>query len=163
MNIFVVSKDPIIAAKSLNDRHIVKMPLETAQMLSAVADRYGHPSLYKVSFKKHPCTLWAGDSYDNWMWLIKHGIALSEEYTARFGKIHTCESVIKWYLENNYGPPESLKGLTPFAQAMPDEYRHENPVVAYRAYYLGDKQFFKDGKRPTWKNASPPKWWYFVK
>lgn len=164
MNIFAVDKDPVIAAQMLCDRHVSKMILESAQMLSAVAERYGHPALYKVGFKNHPCTLWAGNRRANWEWLIKHSLAMEEEKIRRTGKGHTSAEVIRWYLNNNYGPPVDNLPLEPFAMAMPDAYKDfESPVKAYRNYYLGDKQFFKDGKRPTWKNASPPDWWQFAK
>lgn len=160
MNIFVVHKDPVIAAQMLCDRHVNKMILETAQMLSAVADRHNHPTLYKVAFKKHPCTLWAGESKENWLWLIEHGLALRDEKIYRTGKSHSSAAVIKWYKDNDYGPSRSL-GLTPFAQAMPDVYKNDNAVIAYRGYYLGDKQFFKDGRRPRWTKREPPKWWEY--
>ena len=52
--------------------------------------------------------------------------------------------------------------MTPFAQAMPDHYRDDDHVKAYRAYYLGDKQFFKDGRRPKWTKINPPDWWEYV-
>lgn len=161
MNIFVLDRDPIIAAQMLCDRHVSKMILETAQMLSAVSDRYGFPTLYKPSHVNHPCTLWAGDSHDNWLWLVTHGLAMADEKRRRTNKGHMSEAVITYYYENNFGPPITLSGLTSFAQAMPDIYKREDAVEAYREYYLNDKQFFKDGKRPSWNNASPPDWWYY--
>jgi hypothetical protein len=161
MNIFFLDEDPAIAARMLCDRHNSKMILESAQMLSAVADRYGHPTLYKVSHKNHPSTLWAGDRRANWEWLVAHAMAMSGEKLRRTGNFHKSTVVVHWYKENNYGPPEDGMPMSPPAQAMPEIYRHENPVIAYRNYYLGAKQFFKDGKRPTWKNASPPNWWEF--
>lgn len=161
MNIFVLDENPVIAAQMLCDRHVSKMILETAQMLSAVADRYGHPTIYKPSHVNHPCTLWAGDSRDNWLWLITHGLAMADEKRRRTGKGHMSESVIRYYYENNFGPPEDIVGITPFAQAMPNIYKRADAVEAYREYYLNDKQFFKDGRRPTWNNATPPEWWHF--
>ena len=161
MNIFVLDKDPAKAARMLNDRHVSKMILESAQMLSAVADRYGYPTLYKVSHKNHPCTLWAGNRRANWEWLIAHAMAMGGEKIKRTGKSHKSLAVIWWYKQNEYGPPRDDLSMSPFAQAMPDIYKHKDPVIAYRNYYLGAKQFFKDGKRPTWKNASPPDWWEF--
>ena len=104
MNIFVTDPDPIKSAQVLPDKHIVKMPLETCQMLSIVASKkWGHgigelPKLdgtpYKTdkgAFRNHPCTIWA---QQNWSWLIRHGLALCKEYTHRYGKVHSCEFTI---------------------------------------------------------------------
>lgn len=161
MNIFVLDESPIISAQMMCDRHVSKMILETAQMLSSVADRYGHPTLYRPTHRNHPCTLWAGESRENWEWLIKHGLALEEEKMFRTGKGHSSADVIFWYKKNGYGPPEGDAGLTPFALAMPDLYKVESSVESYRGYYLGEKQFFRDGKRPKWTKRSPPDWWKY--
>lgn len=162
MNIFFLDKDPVKAAAFLCDRHVSKMILESAQMLSSVADKYGHPTLYKPTHRKHPSTLWAGERYANWIWLIEHSLAMEEEKIRRTGVGHSSADVIRWYRDNNYGPPQDDLPMTPFAQAMPQQYKNfDDPVSAYRNYYLGDKQFFKDGKRPTWTNSNPPDWWYF--
>ena len=82
MNIFVLDLDPKKAAIQQIDKHVVKMPLETAQMLCTALGRHGlEGTPYKQAYKKHPCTIWAGDNRNNFQWLVKHGIALSEEYT----------------------------------------------------------------------------------
>ena len=96
MNIFFVDNNPETAARMLCDKHIVKMPLESAQMLSSVWHRYGHGDKvqYKESFKNHPMTIWAGDSYENYIWLRKHALELCFEYTRRYGKVHKCQQVI---------------------------------------------------------------------
>ncbi len=89
MNIFVVDEDPEIAARQLCDKHVVKMILESAQMLCTVALEHGYEDApYKKAHPKHPCTLWAGKSAENWQWLITHGLAMAEEYTRRYGR-HT--------------------------------------------------------------------------
>lgn len=132
-------------------------------MLSAVAKRYGHHTLYKVSHSNHPCTIWAGDRYANWLWLINHSLALNDEKIHRTGKSHASAEVIKYYLKNNSGPPEDELGLSPFALAMPDQYKDIDAVKSYQNYYLGAKQFFKDGRRPVWTKRSPPEWWKFAK
>ena len=152
MNIFVVDEDPEIAARQLCDKHVVKMILETAQMLCTVAHQHGHPAPYRVSHPKHPCTLWAGKSPENWSWLIAHGLAMAEEYTRRYGRTHKSEAVIKWCarLPIQFG---ASPGLTPFAQAMPEQYKNECAVTAYRAYYHGEKAAFA-----TWK-SEVPQWW----
>jgi len=160
MNIFVVDEDPKLAAQMLCDRHVSKMILETAQMLSSVAHRHGHPTLYKPTHKNHPCTLWAGDSYENWEWLIEHGLALEAEKIHRTGKGHASADVIRWYRDNGYGPPKGTNS-TPFALAMPDKYKTGSASESYRKYYLNDKQKFRDGKRPKWTKRQPPDWWKY--
>jgi hypothetical protein len=163
LNIFAVDEDPAVAAQMLCDQHVSKMILESAQMLSYVADRYGHPALYKAtgSHKNHPCTLWAGNRRKNWQWLVDHSLAMEKEKIYRTGKGHMSAEVIRYYVKNNYGPPEDHLLVEPFALCIPEQYRPTGGVLAYREFYLKDKQFFKNGKRPTWKKRSPPSWWSF--
>ena len=152
MNIFVVDEDPVIAAQQLCDKHVVKMILESAQMLCTVAHEQGWNAPYKKAHPKHPCTLWVGKSAENWSWLITHGLAMAEEYTRRYGRVHKSAEVIKWCATL---PVQFAggRGLTPFAQAMPEQYKNECAVTAYRAYYHGEKANFA-----TWK-SEVPQWW----
>lgn len=151
MNIFVLDRNPKLAAQMQCDKHVVKMILETAQMLCTVAHANGFNAPYRATHKNHPCTLWASKSKQNWDWLIEHGIALCCEYTKRYGKIHKSQQHIEWCRSLPIGLPAI--GLTPFAQAMPQQYKHSCPVVAYRAYYHGEKASFA-----KWKTKKP-KWW----
>jgi len=152
MNIFVLDKNPTIAAKQLCDKHVVKMILETAQMMCTIAHQNGYSDApYKSTHAKHPCTVWASRSKENWNWLATHGLAMSEEYTLRYGRIHKSESAIKWC--SSLPIEFSEKHLTPFAQAMPVQYKNNCPVTAYRAYYHGEKAHFA-----KWKNEVPL-WW----
>ena len=163
MNIFVLDESPIISAQMQCDKHIVKMPLETAQMLCSVWHRYGLGDKvpYKEAHKKHPCTLWAGDSMDNYNWLWLHGMELCFEYTRRYNKIHKCQQVImdlsypspsKFNFDNYFG--------TPHPQCMPDEYKcaSDKSVLAYRKYYVNDK---KDIAK--WEKSRPAPDWYINK
>ena len=152
MNIFVVDRDPKVAATMLCDKHVVKMIVETAQMLCTAASKLGHQVPYKPTHAKHPCTLWAGESLSNWNWLVKHGMALCEEYTLRYKKIHKTQSIIEWCRDSNISPANDI-GLTPFRLAMPDIYKDKDPVKSYRDYYIGEKARFA-----KWK-TSPPAWW----
>ena len=131
MNIFVLHADPQIAAQHHCDKHVVKMILETAQMLCSAQHRYGSPAPYKAAYVNHPCTKWAGDSKANYLWLVALGLALGKEYTERYGKIHKSIAVIQQVAT----PPDSMPdaGLTTFAQAMPEQYKDYDPVTAYRA------------------------------
>ena len=106
MNIFVTDSCPVQSARNLPDKHIVKMPLETCQMLSIIYSDwyYGVGKLYKSdgkpyrtahgAFRNHPCTQWAATNQYNLAWLICHGLALCKEYTLRYHKIHTCQDVL---------------------------------------------------------------------
>ena len=158
MNIFRVDEDPVKSAQMLCDKHIVKMPLETAQMLCSVWHRYnfGHLVKYKEAYKNHPCTRWAGDSKENYRWLVKHGMELCREYTRRYDKIHACQEVIKWVGATSISFILDDKA-TPQPQCMPDEYKVDNDVVlAYRNYYVGEKS-----KIARWnKNRFMPLWFF---
>lgn len=168
MNIFVLDENPIRAAEMMCDKHIPKMVVETAQMMASALRRHGvtdermpltkSGTPYKGGYQHHPCTVWAGDSYTNFDWLTSHGIALCAEYTFRFGKKHGCEDAICHMNAMHVDGFSHLNRdrLTPFAQAMPDEYRNPCAITAYRAYYHS-KQFAK------WEKGTPaPDWWMGV-
>lgn len=154
MNIFVLDTDPVRAATSQCDKHVVKMPLETAQMLCTAATVNGASGArYKPTHAKHPCTVWAAASRSNFDWLIAHGVALANEYRRRYGKTHASEAVILDAARFLDAIPSGA--LTAFAQAMPDEYRTDDVVESYRRYYHGAKRGFATWRAP----ASPPAWW----
>lgn len=154
MNIFILDADPIVAAQSQIDKHVVKMPLETAQLLCTAAISHGATDArYKPTHGKHPCALWARESRGNYEWLLVHGLALAREYTRRYGKIHASQAVIADAFRFRDLIPEGAQ--TPFAQAMPDEYRDADAVRAYRRYYCGAKRAFAAWKAP----AEVPDWW----
>ena len=153
MNIFVLDKDPAVAARMMCDKHVVKMILESVQMLCTVARSKGHDDApYRATHANHPCTKWVGHSRRNWEWLIEHTQALCQEYTRRYKKIHKCEAVLQWAKGLAIALPDT--GLTPFALAMPDIYKVKDPVQSYRNYYLGDKSRFA-----KWKTGNVPGWW----
>ena len=154
MNIFVLSLSPKTAASYHCDKHVVKMVLETSQMLCSARHRYGVDAPYKPAYINHPCTRWAGDAAENYQWLLTLGKWLSREYTLRYGKVHKCNAVLDECRDTPPGMPRTQNGwVTPFAQAMPDHYKNEDPVAAYRAYYLGEKARFAKWKTKT------PEWW----
>ena len=161
MNIFVLDKSPILSAQMQCDKHIVKMPLETAQMLCSVFHRHGQGDKvpYKEAHKNHPCTLWAGDSADNFIWLWKHGMELCFEYTRRYNKIHKCQQVIMDLSKTDLGTLQYQDmEMTPHPQCMPDEYKCDDPVLAYRKYYVNDK---KDIAK--WERGRPIPNWFGIK
>ena len=116
MNIFAVDNDPKIAAQQLCDKHVVKMILESAQMLCAVFPNGDAP--YKRAFYNHPCTKWARESVENYEWLLNHAYAMCQEYTRRYGKVHKSLNAIGWCGSNYPKLNIPSKGLTPFAEAM---------------------------------------------
>jgi hypothetical protein len=139
MNIFAIDIDPLRSAIQLHDKHVVKMILESAQLLCTTRRLFGatDPELYKQCFQNHPCTKWVRESSQNYTWLYKHLEALCCEYTYRYGRIHKVASMLKML---SYHPVELKNlGLTKFALAMPEEYKVEDPIQSYRNYYLGKK------------------------
>jgi|TARA_B100001094_G_scaffold256058_1_gene255169 hypothetical protein len=159
MNIFVLSGDPTEAAIAQLDKHVVKMPLETAQMLCAAYPDGIAP--YKKTHYNHPSTVWARTCIENFNWLVEHGIALCQEYTHRYERRHKCQDVIEWCRDN---PPNlfTLGGKTAFAVAISSDQQCRSipnfdslsVVDMYRAYYLYDKAYMA-----SWKNRNPPSWW----
>ena len=152
MNIFVLDTDAKLAAVMLCDKHIVKMVLESAQMLCTA---YGEGAPYKSAYKNHPCTRWVQESQQNYNWLCTHAQAMATEYERRYKRTHKSEAVISFCSKLTTLPDI---GLTPFAQAMPIEYKHSDAVVAYRSYYLGEKS-----KIAVWKYSPQPTWWIYQK
>ena len=160
MNIFILSDCPKLAAEYMIDKHIVKMPTESLQMLSTILHHYAIPAPFKPVMLNHPCTIWARKSYKNFNWLIDHCYALCKEYTIRYNKKHKVEEHMDKYEQSFLECSNLLKEkreldkcLTPFAQAMPDKYKDDDAIKAYRQYYLGDKWDFA-----TWKTGTPS-WW----
>jgi hypothetical protein len=152
MNIFILDTDPVRCAEMMCDKHVVKMILETNQMLSTVAHQHGHIAPYKPTHARHPCTLWTGETQQNWNWLVRHSRALCEEYTRRYGRVHKSQLVTKWAEGLHLKLPNI--GQTPFRLAMPSMYKCSDPVASYRRYYLGEKSRFA-----KWKIGNIPAWW----
>lgn len=165
MNIFVLDENPITAASYIDDRRLSKMIIESGQMMRAALGRHGlteekcieygiltsKGTPWKITHKNHPCTLWAGDSWANFDWLANHAIGLCVEFKSRFGKTHACEEPI--LLMNHLHLKQYKRDkLTPFAQAMPDEFKDEDGVVAYRNYYQSKNNI-------RYKTIPFPNWW----
>ena len=163
MNIFVLDEDPAIAAQMMCDKHIPKMIVETFQMLGSALRRHGAtdeqmPLTSKGTpliggYKHHPCTIWAGETKTNFVWLCLHGIALCEEYQFRYGKTHSCHDGIDQMCDMFDMIPNGSH--TPYAQAMEDEYKCDDAVDAYRQYYIMEKAYFAKWE----KGRQQPNWW----
>ncbi len=173
MNIFAVDEEPALAAFSLPDKYVVKMPVETTQMIALVFSKWywnvgvvfksdGTPyNVEKGAFRNHPCVKWAAESDDNLQWLFQHGISLCNEYTSRYGKKHACERSIRLAAmsQMDNGCPEKH---TPFVRAMPDELKYRNDIDTITAYrmYLSTKEWALDNyrvpdKKPSWLPTQP--------
>lgn len=176
MNIFILDLNTRTCAEYHNDRHVVKMILESCQLLST-AHRVLDGSMYqgrtatgrKVSRWKlsnndqllyqathinHPCAVWCRDSVENYNWLWSLTNSLAQEYTARYGKVHKCES--DGLIAILRTPPIHIpqRGWSAPAQAMPDECKHSDAVTAYRSYYRDHKQHLA-----KWTGRPVPVWY----
>lgn len=152
MNIFVLDSDVRTCAQYHCDQHVVKMILESAQLLCTALSKLGYMTPYKPTHMNHPCTLWLEESYDNFLWLEELASELNQEYRYRYqrNKDHASMNVIREISSFKY----ASRGLTEFAQAMPDTYKVPgDPVKAYRAFYNGEKLRFA-----TWTRRKPPYW-----
>ena len=176
MNIFVLDKDPKTAAQMMCDKHVVKMIVESCQLLSTAHHVRDGQEIIRVSkngrkfktFEKpnstllrctmvnHPCTIWTRECAANYKWLWTHTKELLNQYTIRYGKDHTYTDLVEDHLKT---VPLQLvltetTWCTPFAQAMPDQYRDTDAVHAYRQYYIHEKSRFA-----KWKMNNTPDWY----
>ncbi len=183
MNIFILNEDPILAAQEQCDKHVVKMIVESAQMLSTVhrmldgsvtmrksksgkrtlkyyeLDDDRENTLYKAVHHNHPCTVWTREGCCNYTWHYEHFIALCDEYTYRYGKIHSTDTKLRALLKKL--PQNIPVGRTAFKLAM-----GSNPecvvtslggtdaVKSYRNFYHTKQSRFK----MDWTKRSIPEW-----
>lgn len=174
MNIFVIDECPVLSAAELPDKHIVKMPLETCQMISVIYSKWYHNwgtipkkdgtpyNTDKGAFRNHPCTVWAAEKYDNLAWLIRHGYALCNEYRHRYKKTHSCLDALyiaeDIFMQKTNETIGIYKNVTSFVRAMPDEFKLDTSIDTFEAYkrYISSKTWVKDNylrmpqRRPSW-------------
>jgi hypothetical protein len=154
MNIFATSPNPLDCAIALDDKRLIKMILETAQLLSTAIHQYDpdNPALYKPTHTNHPCAVWVREDKRNFQWTIRHFAYLSEEYTARFGKTHASMTRLALTLDRELStlpPPTGFVNCTPYKE-LTDV--HE----AYRVCLL--HKWNTDIRSPKWTNRQPPVW-----
>jgi len=159
MNIFYLSECPVESAVSQCDKHVVKMILESAQMLCtahrACPSGVEFPEkFYKQAHLNHPSTKWVRETTENYEWMCLHALALCEEYTHRYGKIHASQQVIEWCADNI--PDIPAAAMTKMPQCMPDEFKEECSVSAYRHFYNVDK---RRSFKCVWTDREEPHWW----
>lgn len=177
MNIFHLHSDTKECAKQHLDKHVVKMILEYAQLLSTAhrlldgteyesrsvsgnrkAMRWllpdeREPNLYMASHINHPSGMWCRQSQDNYWWLYNLWRDLMSEYTFRYGKHHVAEKLIPFLSSVPNNIP--VVAAEPMPQCMPDQYKVPgNSIQAYHNYYIGDKQRFA-----VWTNRPIPDWY----
>ena len=158
MNIFVLDQTPELCAKAHCDKHVSKMVLETAQLLSTchrtVTPTDFPPEAYRCSHLNHPCSVFVRDSASNYRWTFELFRELAAEFQRRYQKVHLSWQKLGHILTN---PPKGLVdvGLTPFRLCMPDQFKVEGDAVqSYRNYYNGAKQHFA-----KWEHSPVPDWW----
>jgi len=177
MNIFYLHDDPREAARMQCDKHVVKMILESAQMLSTAhrildgeetirrSDKgrrlkyWEHPKaeyeeiLYKPTHVNHPSNVWVRESRGNYTWLLQHFYGLCKEYTFRYGRTHASETKlaeILWETPINIEPHSE----TPIKLAMPDQFKSSNLVRSYRDYYTSKQSDVS----MVWTKRETPEW-----
>lgn len=177
MNIFYVDSDPEVAARNMVDRHVVKMILETAQLLSTAhrvidGEEYVGQSqsgrkakrwrlsgnadaiMYAATHINHPSAVWVRENSANYAWLYDHLLALGREYTYRYGRTHLTIDKLKDILKD---APQNIKQsnvMSKMPSCMDKQYIVSlDPIVNYRNYYnYGKTDLLR------WSNRPPPKW-----
>jgi hypothetical protein len=160
MNIFHLSDSPVLSAQYQHDKHVVKMTLETAQLVSqAIRKRPDwwelcddNIHLYQSTHIHHPSSVWTRATANNLRWLCAHGLALADEYSYRFYRDHKSRRIIQ--IAQDLCDKLPSDELTPFAMAMPVHYKTDDPVLSYRLYYLGEK--IKDDSNWTRRRRDLP-------
>ena len=168
MNIFFLDNDPRVAAEYHNNKHVVKMILETAQLLSTahrvldgrligkkyVLDDDRETTLYKATHINHPSAVWVRSNMDHYRWLFDLTYYLIDEYKYRYdGKYHKCEALLPALMEGPYNVPIADWADPP--QAMPEDVKVPgDSVEAYRNYYRVHKR-----RMANWKVRGAPDWY----
>lgn len=166
MNLFILSLIQKEIAEAMMDKHVSKILLEAVQMLCTAKrlvdpDDPANECLYKIAHKNHPVTIWCRKSQANFVWTLDLIDELHEEWIYRYEhpatKIHKSY-IIALVLRDTLPPAEMFEeeGLTPFALAMPDRYKSDDPVESYRNYYMSEEK----QRIATWKKKRSAPIWY---
>ena len=150
MNIFYLHTEPKLCAQYHVDKHVAKMILETAQLLSTAHWLTGGEGPYRMTHKNHPSTIWTRSNTSNYKWLCKLGMELCKEYTHRYDKIHKTQKHLEWLSSNIPNIPDGE--FTPPTLAMPDVFMCDDNLLAYRKYYTYGKKHLH-----SWKKREQPK------
>lgn len=158
MNIFAIEGsgndiDWVKSAQSQDNYRVVKMILESTQMLCCALNELSGAQVtpYRSTHKNHPSTKWVRESSANFESLVVHTMALLEEYSSRFGKVHKCASVLEHCIDG-YSPslfPRQEPTILPLC--MPPEYKSDNIVESYRSFYASKPRMrYPKDKVPHW-------------
>ena len=182
MNIFALDKNPTKAAQQHCDKHVVKMILESAQMLSTahrildgklemrrsstgktmqkywVLPDAREIHLYKAVHTKHPCTIWTMESKENYTWHYRLFNALLDEYTYRYGKKHASAELNEYLIPLPNNMPNGRRTKFKLAMGSNPECMLEDPIESYRRFYETKQERFK----MTWKKRETPKWFNVI-
>lgn len=180
MNIFYLDECPRQCAEWMVDKHVVKMIVETAQLLSTahrvmdglevkvdyktdkgklrsknvwILPDHRNDIFYNATHRNHPSAAWVRESVENYNWLVDHLFALSDEYTYRYGKQHLTIRKLGYEIQS---PPRNLRNWdwTSPPSAMDTEYIvSTDPIENYRNYYKYGK-----AKLHSWKKREAPAW-----
>lgn len=161
MNIFYLDQNPKRAAEYHCDKHCIKMILESAQLLCSAhrvldgVESEFDGALYKATHINHPCAIWTRQSSDNYSWLFQLMIELNNEFVRRYNKKapHATITKLREVLCNVPNNMDWRYDFTHPPQCMPQEFRDEDTVIAYRSYYKGAKSSFA-----SWTNTARPEW-----
>jgi hypothetical protein len=158
MNIFAVSPDPALCAQTLDDKRLVKMVLETAQLLCVAVAARGceDERLYKPTHPNHPCAVWVRKDQVNLSWTINLFQELCVEYTARFRKVHACETRLLDLFRLFYETTETRPHV--FCNCS----RYKDDGDTHTAYQATLREKWEDdqaaGRPAKWTRQSPPYW-----
>lgn len=154
MNLFILDRDPVVAARMNCDKHVCKIILEAYQMMSLAHLNYGgdHPGLWNArTYNNNHVSLWVRENLSNYAWTSAHAVALCDEYTLRYRRVHKCREMIEWCVE--HVPPLPTGALSPFRQAVAEDCYDVDPVRAYHLYYVRYKRRFA-----KWRLGNVPGW-----
>jgi hypothetical protein len=164
MNIFVTSLCPRISAQVLDNKRVVKMVLETAQLLSTaifINSTIAYDDIYKPTHIKHPCTVWTALNLGNWDWLFKHFVALCEEYNFRYNKQHASEKILPYLLKHRTyiksGSITAFANCTRSEALQVDFTQTKDTCEAYKQYLTA--KWYHDKLPPKWINREAPLWY----
>jgi hypothetical protein len=170
MNIFILSLIQREIAEFMMDKHVSKILLEAVQMLCSAKrildpeDEKTNQKIYRLAHKNHPVTIWCRKSKANFIWTLDLIEELHKEWRYRYNHPETKQHksyLMSLILKENIPDDDKFEeyGLTPFALAMPDKYKSEDPVEAYRNYYMSEEK----QRIATWKKRrNRPDWYLFT-
>lgn len=152
MNIFLTDPCPEKCAEVLDDKRVVKMTLETAQLLATACDMRGVDLGYKITHINHPCSIWARTGRLNFDWLIEHGLWLADQYSKRYSRTHSCYDLIK----ESFKHRGLFDGQVPLVFSFNSSGFDTGDVFTDYKMCLVHKWKNLDSRKPTWTGEGRP-------